>query len=235
MRALQRHQLAWLTHAGWSAILARPWDLQARACLAHWAMHRLPLVVTRQTHEEVGEARIALGLPAPTRWGRRRLALQVPRSALASLGEFPQLDAVHDLLPRPAQPAAQTLRQGLAACRTTARVFGSYGWQTLSGLDHVRAESDLDLCVAVDGARHADAVTAVLQRFDATPLRLDGELAFGGGNGDGGGAGVAWREWAAWRAGRTRALMVKRLAGACLQYDTAWCETKTKTQAAVAP
>ena len=51
MNSLRRHQLAWLSEAGWAAILARPWDAQARDCLAHWARHRLPLVVTRQPND----------------------------------------------------------------------------------------------------------------------------------------------------------------------------------------
>ena len=40
--------------------------------------------------------------------------------------------------------------------------------------------------------------------------RLDGELRFPDG------AAVAWREWEAWRAGRSRAVLVKRLDGCSL-------------------
>ena len=219
MLALHRHQLARLTPAGWSAILARPWDLQARACLAHWATQELPLVVTRQTNEADG--RMALGLSAPGRWGRRRLALQVPRAAVTCFFDFPPLADVVELLPRSAHGPVRALMQRLCACRATTRVFGSYGWQALSGLDHIRPQSDLDVSVTVVGATHADAATQVLQRFDSATPRLDGELAFGDG------AAVAWREWATWRAGRTRAVMVKRLDGACLERDTGWCESKT--------
>ena len=38
------------------------------------------------------------------------------------------------------------------------------------------------------------------------------------------GTAVAWREWIEWRAGRTRAVLVKRLTGAALRLDIAWCE-----------
>ena len=48
MVALCRHQLVHLNAAGWAAVQQRPWDGEDRACLAHWAATRLPLVVTRQ-------------------------------------------------------------------------------------------------------------------------------------------------------------------------------------------
>jgi len=221
---LRRHQLARLTDACWACVLSRPWDSLAHDCLAHWATHRLPLVVTRQPTDVIAGGAIALGLPAPARWDRRRLALQVPRAAVLGLGEFPRLADMQALLPPSMRGAVSDLVSALDACGATARVFGSYGWQAISGLDHVRPASDLDLCVAVDGAAHADAVTRALQSFGTAPLRLDGELLFGDG------AAVAWREWAAWRVGDARAVLVKRLDGVALQRDTAWCESAVLTE-----
>jgi len=217
MVSLHRHQLAWLTRSGWAAVLGRPWDVQARDCLAHWALHRLPLVVTRQPAHAGADGWIALGLPAPACWGRRRLALQVPHAAVDGLGEFPRPADVQDLLPPPAWDVLRELLGRLSQCHAAVRVFGSYGWQAISGLDHVRAGSDLDLSIAVEGAVHADAVARALGLFEAPQLRLDGELMFGDG------AAVAWREWAEWRAGRTRAVMVRRLDGVHLHRDAAWC------------
>ena len=218
MVSLRRHQLARLSEAGWTTVLARPWDGPARDSLTHWAMHRLPLVVTRQPVDAAANGWISLGLPSPARWGRRRLALQVPHTAVLGLDEFPRLAQVQGLLPPSARGPVRDLLDGLDACRATARVFGSYGWQAISSLDHVRPDSDLDLWVSVDGAAHADAATDVLQSFCAARLRLDGELLFGDG------AAVAWREWIEWRAGRARSLMVKQLNGLSLQRDTAWRE-----------
>ena len=224
MFPLHRHQLARLSESGWAAVLRRPWDGQARDCLAHWAAHQLPLVVTRQSIDAAANGWIALGLPAPARWDRRRLALQVPRTAVLLFDEFPRLAEVRRLLPPPARGPVRDLIGGLDACDATARVFGSYGWQAISGLDHVRPHSDLDLSVSVEGAAHADAVAHVLQSFGAVRPRLDGELLFGDG------AAVAWREWIEWRAGRTRAVMVKRLDGVSLQRDTGWCERAETAQ-----
>jgi phosphoribosyl-dephospho-CoA transferase len=218
MATLRRHQLARLSDAGWSSVLARPWDAQARDCLAHWAAHRLPLVVTRQPADAGATDVIALGLAAPARWGRRRLALQLPRRALLYFDEFPQLADVQKLLPGSARAAVRKLVCGLTDCRATARVFGSHGWQALSGLDHLHPGSDLDLWVSVDDAAHADAVTRLLQSFAASSPRLDGEIVFGDGT------AVAWREWADWRSGRARAVMVRGLTGVALLRDAAWPE-----------
>ncbi|MGJ7509780.1 malonate decarboxylase holo-[acyl-carrier-protein] synthase [Variovorax sp. GT1P44] len=218
MEPLRRHRLARLTVAGWAAVLARPWDAQARDVLTHWAAHRLPLVVTRQSNDPGAAGLIALGLPAPAAWGRRRIALQLPSNAVNRFDEFADLGEVLSLLPLSVRLAASDLRAGLAACDATAHVYGSYGWQAVSGLDHVRPGSDLDVWVAVDDAAHADAVASQLLCFPGVEPRLDGELLFPDGT------AVAWREWVEWRAGRVRAVMVKRLTGSALRHDTAWCE-----------
>ena len=226
MVPLHRHQLARLSTSGWAAVLGRPWDEQARECLAHWASHQLPLVVTRQPADSAASERIGLGLPAPMRWGKRRLALQVAHAAVLGLDEFPRLADMHDLLPPPAQGAFHELLGRLDECHATARVFGSYGWQAISGLDHVHAASDLDLSVTVERPEHADAVVRALASFEAPWPRMDGELLFNDGS------AVAWREWSEWRAGRARAVLVKRLDGVCLQRDTAWCGQADMTELA---
>jgi phosphoribosyl-dephospho-CoA transferase len=217
MISLRRHQLVYLTDAGWKAVLERPWDAQARDCLSHWAMRRLPLVVTRQGAEVAAAGSIALGLPAPARWDRRRLALHVPRGSVLCQDEFPRIDGALSLLTRTRRSALQALHSGLREACATARVFGSHGWQLLTGLEYLRPGSDLDLWVAVDDAAHADSAAALLRSFASERLRLDGEFVFGDGS------AVAWREWADWRAGKARAVMVKHLNGVTLRRDGAWC------------
>ena len=216
METLRRHRLVRLSRQGWAGVLNRPWDATARACLAHWAANRLPLVVTRQSPGVGGL--IALGLPAPACWERRRIALHVPRSSVLGFEEFPELSEVLPLLPQPAHAAARDLQAGLRVCGASARVYGSYGWQVLSGLDHVRPSSDLDVLVQVENAAHADDVAQRLAGHAMAQPRCDGELMFPDGS------AVAWREWCEWRAARTRAVMVKRLTGAMLWRDNSWCE-----------
>lgn len=210
MMPLRRHRLAFLTDAGWAGIRARAWDAQAQACIDHWAAHRLPLVVTRQPQCASAEAPIALGLPAPLQWDRRRLMLQVPRGALAWFDEFPRFADAAGLLPRIPRAAWRRLGQQLADCQAPARVYGAYGWQLLTGLACVRETSDIDLWIGVHDADQADAVAQHLENFAPRHPRLDGELVFDDGT------AVAWREWQAWRAGRARHLLVKRLHGASM-------------------
>nr|WP_316643130.1 malonate decarboxylase holo-[acyl-carrier-protein] synthase [uncultured Roseateles sp.] len=209
MTPLHRHQLALLGEAGWRSIQDRDWDATARDCLAHWAAERLPLVVTRQV-ASAGEDAVALGLPAPGRWSRRRLALSVARSEVLYFDEFPSAEKVCSHLPMAARGAWRALCAGLKAVHANAHVYGSYGWELLSGLDHVRRGSDIDLWLSVADAEQADAVTACLQAFSGGSLRLDGELMFADGS------AVAWREWQAWRSGQVKALLVKSLGGSAL-------------------
>lgn len=211
MTPLHRHQIARVSAAGWRSICNRDWDATARSCLTHWATQGLPLVVTRQQGGiDESSDDIALGLPAPGRWDRRRIALQIPRRDVLYFDEFPNATAVVRLLPHEAQGPWGRLCAGLKALGATARVYGSYGWQQISGLDHVRGGSDVDLWVAVSSADQADAVAALMQAFVCPRLRLDGELVFEGRT------AAAWREWLAWRAGSAKALLVKTIAGASL-------------------
>ena len=225
MMPLHRHQIAWLCDAGWRGVQQRDWDATARECLAWWAAKRLPLVVTRQAGLADDES-VSLGLPAPGRWGRRRLALAVARSNVLYFDEFPLAEAVLGLLPVPARPAWRDLCADLKATDAKARAYGSYGWQLLSGLVHVRPGSDVDLWVSVANADHADAAAACMQRFCSEHVNLDGELMFGDG------AAVAWREWQAWRAGRAKRLLVKTIAGSALVHSPAWQARPTLAEAA---
>ena len=218
MTLLRRHQLALLTDAGWQRVLAGAWDAQAHACLAHWAQRGLPLVVTRQRPQ--GDGAVSLGLAAPGRWGRRRIALAVPRADVAQLDDFPFADRLAPLMAVPQRRPWRALCGGLSACGVTARVYGSHGWQLLTGLDHLRPESDIDLCIAVQGPVQADAVAVLLQSW-SNGLRLDGELIFDGDS------AVAWREWLAWRARRTPSLLVKRLDGVALEHAPFWRAAET--------
>jgi len=224
MAPIHRHQLAWPSAAGWQKVLVRDWDAPARACLQHWARHGLPLVVTRQPATDDSPARegahaaapthVALGLCAPNRWQRRRLALQMPLVDLLYLDEFPSLDRVATQLPVADRACARQLSRALLTLGCTARVYGSHGWQQLTGMDQLRPGSDLDVWLSVNDVEQADEAAALLASF-AGSTRLDGELIFPGDT------AVAWREWQTWRAGRARALLVKRLNGpdAVMQLD----------------
>ncbi len=225
MHAYRRHQLVRLTEAGWRGVLhsapgapAR-WDAQALDCLRYWAEHHLPLVVTRQgdgwPHTQLPDT-LALGLPAPARWGRRRLSLRVPHTAVLCFDEFPAAERIDGLLPRRVRTQWRALCAGFVRRGAAARVCGSYGWQQLTGLACVHPASDIDLMLMPASARSADALGALLQRAPFERPRLDGEFAFHDGT------AVAWREWARWRSGRVAGILVKRLDGASLEDATTW-------------
>jgi len=207
---LHRHQLARLSAAGWQRVLGREWDAQARECLAHWAKHGLPLVITRQPPSPDHDGGIAMGLPAPARWGRRRFALQVPRADVSYFDEFPRLGTVIGRWSDGRRRTWQGLSEALDACGVVARVHGSHGWQFVTGLDHVHAQSDIDLWISVADDVQADRVAALLHAFLGERPRLDGELVADGN-------AVAWREWLAWRAGRVKTVLVKRVDGCSLR------------------
>lgn len=196
------------------------------ACLSHWAQRRLPLVVTRQplalrvAAGDRPDGPLALGVSAPATWGRHAIAVTVSPRGVCRHGAFPLAVALTDALPAAARDGWAALCRALDGLGVTARVYGSRGWQHLTGLDHVHAASDVDLLVEVGSAAQADRAGALLHDAERLPLplplRLDGELVFGDG------AAVAWREWSSLRAGQTAQMLVKRLHGSTLEDGTAW-------------
>ncbi len=206
---LRRHQLVRLAPDGWAHVLAAPWDAALRPCLALWAARALPLVVTSQSTSAI-EA-IAAGLPAPLQWQRRRLPLAVSPRHVLRLDTFPDAQAVTRLLPPGSRVEWRALLATLAEAGCWPCAYGGYGWQALTRLAYVHAGSDLDLLLPVTTPAQADAVVRALSTAPWNGPRLDGELLFADG------AAVAWREWAAYRAGRVAQVLVKRLRGAALE------------------
>lgn len=214
LQGLQRHQLVRLTPEGWAGVQSGDREPLAQAALAHWAAHDLPLVVTRQRVEDAD--RTALGLPAPTCWGRLRLALSVPNDVLREPHDFPEPAAIAPLLSPPVRAAWTTLTGRLAALGVAPQVYGSHGWQAITGLAYLREGSDLDLWLPMRDAAQADAAAALLDDADWRGPRLDGEIGLPDG------AAVAWREWRQWRAGLTDAVLVKHRTGVRLERGPQW-------------
>lgn len=230
MKALRRHQLACLNETGWQQALAQAVGGPAKACVSHWARHRLPLVVTRQPGPgQPSGGLVALGLPAPGRWQRQRLALGIDLKGVAFFDEFPKASAVAKLLSRGARAPWLQLCAALDQTGARTRVYGSHGWQLLTGLDHLRPGSDLDVLVHVSTPDEADHAAALLTAHALTQPapRLDGELVFGNG------AAVAWREWSLWRAGRVNAVLVKHTRGADLCHAEFWNTARPSPESAL--
>jgi phosphoribosyl-dephospho-CoA transferase len=214
---LRRHDLVWLSRAGWDHLLEGTYDLEVRGCLLHWCEGRLPLVVGRQ---EPGCRELALGLAAPISWGRRKIALRVPRNAVLYHDSFPRAAEVARLLPLALRARWAGLNSALAAVGVEPRVHGSFGWQRVTGLRYLMPASDIDLLLPVTGAETADAVAALLDAFEWVGPRVDGELIFPNGS------AVAWREWRQWRSGAVQRILVKRLHGVTLEQGLAWLQSQ---------
>ena len=231
MKPLRRHQLVWLDEYAWYRVLATtlPSNEQSQTsstettdCLAHWAQQRWPLVVTRQLAEAVAgppDGVLALGLGAPARWGRQAISVTASLRGVARQGDFPLARELGPELPTAAQAGWGLLCERLARLGVPARVYGSYGWQQLTGMDYVHAGSDIDLLIDVSNAAQADEASTLLLAADSGPVRIDGELAFEDG------ASVAWREWLRFRSGQADRILVKRLTGATLEGAESWAAT----------
>ena len=206
---LHRQQLLRLTADGWARLLTTPHEDAERECLALWAASGWPLVVTRQPPSG-GEA-IAVGLPAPARFRRRRISLSVAPGEVLFLDEFPPAEVATRSLPRAVVAPWRALVATLALVGSRARVYGGYGWQAITRLPYVHAQSDLDLLLPVSGPPQADEIARLLATAAWDGPRLDGELLFPDG------AAVAWREWLDHRQGRASRVLVKRLRGVALE------------------
>ena len=210
MQSPQRNQLVWLTEPAWQAVLARDWDAQALAILRHWHAKQLPLVVCRQrgTEQPQTRERVSLGLPAPNQWERRKLALDVALEDVARIGDFPLVKQVLNdtSLLQGGEAQLQSVMSQAQALGVHLRVYGSYGWQSLSGLPCVREASDLDLLAPVQDLATAAQVAQLLQGLQLGP-RVDGELLFPNG------WAIAWREYAQLLSGQVDRVLVKQREG----------------------
>jgi phosphoribosyl-dephospho-CoA transferase len=205
MAALQRNALVWLTAPGWHRVLAGDWDAQALGILRHWALMALPLVVCRQRVENFPPT-ISLGLPAPSVWDRRKLALEVKPVEVDRVGRFPSLEEFEQfeqLEPQEAFAAAiDEIRSNAAGIDGPIQVYGSFGWEALTGMSYVRPSSDLDLRIEVPDREIAVAVARALNAL-LLPMRVDGELAFPDGS------AIAWREYLQWVEGKINRMLAK--------------------------
>lgn len=199
MDSLTRNQLVWLDPAAWVQMEAHHWDAQAKEILVLWRTQRLPLVVCRQCPETPPEL-LCVGLPAPQQWSRRRLALTVRLDHLTARDNFPALLQVVQANQWGA--AALELSESLAALGVQAHVYGSHGWQWLTGLAYVHEASDLDLSVLVHSLAQA---TEVVKQLASTALhcRIDGEIVFPKGQ------AIAWRELQQLLLGQTSQVLLK--------------------------
>ena len=186
MTGLRRHTLVWLSQAPEAD------DGADRAAADRWQAHGRPFVVCRRRGDRddvsLGFCVVREEFPEirPRRVGAHAKAALVVRTARP-----PALAEVARCGPAALRAAAfGRLAEEAARAGLDLRVYGSWMWQALTGENHVRPSSDLDLLVDVAGPREAAEVADFLARQERDlPFGLDGELSFAG-RGE-----VQWREF----------------------------------------
>jgi phosphoribosyl-dephospho-CoA transferase len=181
-----RHDLAWLTGAGWDAALARALPGQL-AAIEQWRRAGWPAIV-RRADADLAPGQISLGiaLPPAADGSKGRVALNAHGADVAR--RTPAL-ALADA----AKAAPQRWRGALDELAAEAdglalRVYGSLAMQAVTGQVYLTERSDIDLLFVPASEAALKAGIALLVRYGAV-LPLDGEIVFPSGD------AVAWKEW----------------------------------------
>ncbi|MGX1320069.1 phosphoribosyl-dephospho-CoA transferase [Bradyrhizobium sp. USDA 377] len=183
-----RHDLVFVSPAGWRTMLDARGDLAADALVARWPKMRWPTIRRRALPGEANG--LALGLPLPPSAGKKRISILVDNDHVTSVARPPLLRQARAYAPRNWWPTLDRLDALARRHAVDARVFGSLAWQSLTGLDYVTTGSDLDVLFEFRTGTDIDRFVADVAAIEAdAPMRLDGELM------DADGAAVNWREF----------------------------------------
>jgi phosphoribosyl-dephospho-CoA transferase len=196
---LRRNQLVWISPQGWDMLAHQTVLPHAQEALQHWRTHQLPLVVASQ-RPDCPPGYISLGLPAPLQWGRVRLALQLPAPCITRSGKFPSLSKAAHAFGWSRQ--SRSFENAMAVLDIGVQVYGSHGWQLMTGLPYVRDSSDIDLHLQLPGTQVPPTLTELLAA-QHWGRRLDGEIVFASGH------ALAWREWQQLQHQQVQAVLVK--------------------------
>ncbi|PJG56253.1 malonate decarboxylase holo-[acyl-carrier-protein] synthase [Bradyrhizobium forestalis] len=183
-----RHDLVFVSPAGWRTMLDARGDLATDALVARWPKMRWPTIRRRALPGEANG--LALGLPLPPSAGKRRISLLVDDDHVTSVARPPLLRQARAYAPRNWWPTLDRLDALARRHAVDARVFGSLAWQSLTGLDYVTTRSDLDVLFEFRAETDIDRFVADVAAIETdAPMRLDGELMAADG------AAVNWREF----------------------------------------
>jgi phosphoribosyl-dephospho-CoA transferase len=201
-----RHDLIWLSGAGWDEAQRAATPAQQPA-LAQWRQAGWPATVRRRD-ADAGPEQVCLGLTLPiddTGAARIRLGLRCMEADVARQRPPLSLQEAAQALPPAWRTAYAGLERQAAVAGLEMRVYGSLALQALTGAPYLTARSDIDLAFFPRDAAQLNHGLALLDDY-SRQLPLDGEIVFPSGQ------AVAWKEWrnAVSAPGRTRVL-VKRI------------------------
>jgi phosphoribosyl-dephospho-CoA transferase len=181
-----RHELAWLSGAGWDAALASALPGQ-HAAIEQWRREDWPAIVRRADPGLApGQLSLGIALPPAADGSKGRVALSAGAGDVAR--RTPAL-----ALAQAAKAAPERWRALLGELVAEAdglafQVYGSLAMQAITGQHYLTPRSDIDLLFAPASHAALGAGIELLARY-GTVLPLDGEIVFPSGD------AVAWKEW----------------------------------------
>lgn len=187
-RPAARHDLVFVSPKRWRALLAIRSDLAADPLVAQWPGNGWPVIRRRAMPCET--CGVALGLPLPPSAGKKRLSFLMLPDDIISIDRPPLLRSACRSAPRAWWATLDRLDELALLHSIEARVFGSLAWQSVTGLDYLTGQSDLDLLLYVRRDTDLDHLAVDVAEIEAeAPMRLDGELMRDDG------CAVNWREF----------------------------------------
>jgi phosphoribosyl-dephospho-CoA transferase len=182
--ALPRHQFVWIDptqFARGSVCAEDDSDL-----ISAWFGAGRPAIVRRSEVETPG---VSLGIALPLALERRRIALWASEASVFRSALPPHLHEAMTIAPHAWQPYLERLDACLQKLGADAYVYGSLGWQYLTGEIYLRAESDVDLLIVPRMSFDwGEALSLFEEIANEESPRFDGEITIGPDR------AVAWRE-----------------------------------------
>ena len=199
-----RHTLVWVRPECRAAVAAQIADDATHRQVAAWLAADRPLVVARQTDAALPDI-LSVGLALPPASGKCRVALRVAGRDIVRHAPPLRLAEVIPHAPAGWQPALAELHESAINIAIELRVFGSFSWQSLSGLSYLTPRSDIDLLWHPRSHAQLQQGIALLAQWEQDHgLRADGEVLFGASS------AVSWREWRQLESGGDQRVLVKR-------------------------
>lgn len=181
-----RHDLAWLSGAGWDAALAHALPGQYTA-IERWRREDWPAIV-RRADAGLAPGQVSLGIALPPAQDGAKVRIALNALATDIVRSSPAL-----ALAEAAQAAPARWRTPLGELVTKSsgmalHAYGSLAMQAVTGQRYLTLSSDIDLLFMPTDRPAMFAGLALLEEY-ASMLPLDGEIVFPSGD------AVAWKEW----------------------------------------
>jgi len=203
---LRRHTLVWIRRECCATVAAQVKDAALHGLVSAWLAADRPVVVSRQPALDAGLAdTVATGLALPPALGKCRVALDLCSHDIDRCSSPLHLAEVIAHAPTAWQAALLELDRAATGINIELRVFGSFSWQSLSGLQYLTPHSDIDLLWHAHTRAQLQQGISLLSEWEQTSgVRADGEVVFGGHH------AVSWREWMQSGSTGDQRVLVKR-------------------------